>query len=165
MGLLTPLSQTRPAVGLHVVDQGILPLAVAEMRRHPLEFFADWTRDATGLAYAVPGLLTVINGPGLEQFPPCPGLFEMLLNVLKSYEGLNSPETGAPGLLCIVGALQNGGFCKHLPECADQVKAAASSIRYLLDHPMAWSFELGATTSLFAVRWLARSIAHPRPAL
>lgn len=146
--LLSNLACTRPAVGLHQAETGMLSLAVAELRRAPS---LDWSGANGHLFLAVFWALGVIRGPGAQMFAQTSGLLEILLVMLDLYTSMRSPEPAAKyAVYYAVSALAAGRFFTAGEAAVDLLRGAVSSVTYLLNHPIVVSEELGLSSNFQA---------------
>lgn len=153
-----------PEVGLRAIQAGALGLAVEELRTASPADWVSVSRSPDGrfgsLFFAISQFIDTT--PEHQQLAVVtPRLLDILLGLLKAYEAQNSPQDAD------VTAVMYGTGClamivKVFFEFSDvnriAVRSVASSIRYVLDHPLTQSKELGLSSNMIGVR--AHSPSH-----
>jgi hypothetical protein len=158
--LITLLTQTRLAVQRHVIECGLMPAVMAEMRTGLyLVESTDSNGSVTGNAALSMLIFGVVYGSPDEVkvlVAATPGLLAILVNVLQAYMAMETPSDvmviGLYGAALLLSQLLS--FFPPSDGATETLRNEASAIRFVLDHPQTFITDFGLSTSLAMVRTL-----------
>jgi hypothetical protein len=154
--LLLALGNARPAVQRHAVEAGIMSVCMAEVRPEELcksaaQSAAVWATTVVS-AYGAPDDVKTLAAA-------TPGLFQLLVGVLRAYEAMDSPASAMVSGL-YYATLLLVSLLSHFPPsdaATETLRGEAMAIRYILDHPQVWTSEAKLSTSTSVV---SRCLRH-----
>ena len=144
--LLWQLSNLRPATCVHQIDSGCLDVAVAELRTMPSSDWVALSRCPSGRAGAVflAILAPFLSARGSPGDPGTPGLLEVCLEAMSAYAQAGaSDDTSAVVAVCAPAILFNARLFSQSEANAEAIRAAAQSIRYVMDNPQTVMSDIG----------------------
>eukprot|EP01045_Picozoa_sp_COSAG04_P015950 COSAG04_NODE_1298_length_7325_cov_2.902989_5_plen_593_part_00 len=147
--LLNQLSAARPATALHQIEIGVLGLAVAELRTMPS---SDWMSVIRCPSVRAAGAMAVFGSIfNSHPDPGTPGLLEVGLEALEAYRLAGvSEDTNIFCVMMVCVILYSGRLSAFSEENAAAIRAAAPSIRFVMDHPQDLMAEIGMSTGMIA---------------
>ena len=146
-----------PAVALHAAQAGAVGLAIAELRTGtPIDWVALKRNPVGRFGAALQTVYIIALSLAAEHrvlVAAEPGLMAVCLEALQAYETVGPADANAATVIAAIGALYEalspllalGGGNLAV------VRGAASSVRFVLDHPLVWIREIGITTTIAAV--------------
>ena len=158
--LLANLIQTRSGVALQFGRAGGLAAAVAELRAAAPADWVSLRRDPSnkfGIIFMAMfnGILplNMRNAEHSQLVAGTDGLLEAMLGGLKAFEEAGCTEdTSVIAVWAAVSVLMVGGFAKS-EASREALVAAAGTLRFVLDHPVAATTDLQLTSNSSAVRF------------
>ena len=149
----------------HCAQAGATALAVAELRTGAPAEWVSVTKNSSGRFCSALYFISRISwclAPEDRHLVATPQLLDVFLDGLKAFEAAGSAEVEHANITSVYVLLL--GLYLLLPALfavSDvnrvAVRGVASSIRFVLDHPLPWATEFSATTNMVAVRIIARS--------
>ena len=153
----------RPLMGKALWEAGILDVLQATIHRYnPIEMIGHRDLIPTSMLAALRDVTEAAQQSGIEVVQPLvdAGVVDIAVSALVGYQMLGKPEAASVGAI-VWGALSAIETMLRSPQQAQPVvaklrSAGVDSFRYLLDHPLVLSVDLGVTTPVTATRIAAQ---------
>jgi hypothetical protein len=145
---------------VYAVQSGLLNLAMEELQTGSP---GDWVSVASDPSGKFGAVLNAVRGIGSQTpsehyhlITAVPGLLDLFLNGLRAFEAADAPnDANHIAIFGLATGLMNThahffeGEVGQVNRAA--VRAAASTMRYVLDHPLVWMSEFGCNSNTWIV--------------